>query len=152
MAWLKVVLIITIIFLAYRFLTGSVNRNLPSLTVNLGKKSFDLEIAKTSIQHTIGLSNRSSLCPNCGMIFIFSDSQIRSFWMKNTKIPLDMIFLDPQFNVVTIHTATVQPNTSDFALKQYTSSLPSKYVIEINANLSKSLNLNIGDKINLSLP
>jgi uncharacterized membrane protein (UPF0127 family) len=120
-------------------------------TVNLKIKNIDykLEIAKSISQKSAGLSKRTKLCSNCGMIFIFSNLAPRYFWMKNTLIPLDMLFLDQNGVINTIHTAVPEPNTSDLKLKIYSSLAPAKYVIEIPSGRAQELGLKIGSQINL---
>ena len=68
--------------------------------LEIADKNISIEIASTPEQRTIGLMKRSSLAENSGMLFIFEDEQPRSFWMKDTFIPLDIIFFDKNFAVV----------------------------------------------------
>jgi uncharacterized membrane protein (UPF0127 family) len=109
-----------------------------------------LEIAKTAPQQTKGLMNRSSLCANCGMIFVFNLELPQIFWMKNTLIPLDMIFLDHNGTIINIANAVPQPNVPDSQLTLYRSNGYSKYVIELNAGDANKLSLKSGDTIDLS--
>ncbi|WP_414837326.1 DUF192 domain-containing protein [Candidatus Nanosalina sp. VS9-1] len=95
-----------------------------------------LETATTPEERARGLMGRESLDNDSGMIFIYDDARERSFWMKNTKIPLDMIFLTAERTVRTIKEADPEPNVSDEDLKSYTSEGPAKYVIETNQNFS----------------
>lgn len=121
------------------------------ISLKIGGKSFSLEIASTIWQQTKGLSGRTDLCGNCGMLFVFPASQIQTFWMKGTLIPLDMIFLDPYGKIVTIHTAYPEPKIPPNKLKTYSSSENSQYVIELNAGQAKLLNLKIGQTLPLPL-
>ncbi|HPJ17024.1 MAG TPA: DUF192 domain-containing protein [Candidatus Woesebacteria bacterium] len=141
----KIIFIGLLIFLALVIYP----KKLKTTTLTIDHQNYQLEIAKSISQKTIGLMNRTQLCQNCGMVFIFDFPTIQSFWMKNTLIPLDMIFLDQDFVINTIHTAHPQPNTPDNQLKLYQSTKPSQYVIEINANQAK--NLKIGDTLKLDL-
>lgn len=104
--------------------------------------NYYLEVAKTSKQREIGLSNRQSLCSNCGMLFVFPRQKIHTFWMKDTFIPLDMIWLDKNFKVVKI--ATILETNSE---KLYANKNKAKYVIELNANEVFKRDLKIGDTI-----
>jgi uncharacterized protein len=106
----------------------------------------NLEIAKTPQERSIGLMNRDSLCETCGMLFVFDSPAIQSFWMKNTKIPLDMIFLDETGNVVTIHEKTTPFQESP----SYQSTKPAKYVLEVNAGWTQKLLLSVGDSFDIS--
>ncbi len=65
---------------------------IPTCTID----QFTFEIAQTDAEKAQGLMNRKNLCANCGMIFVYPDEQIRSFWMKDTLIPLDIYFFDAQ--------------------------------------------------------
>jgi len=132
-----------ILFILYRLFILVPDSSRASFDIK-GQK-FDLEIAKTLAQRTQGLSGRSALCQNCGMIFIFSGETILPFWMKDTLIPLDMIWLNSQGQVVSIQTAIPEPNVPITQLKNYKNSTPAKYVIELNAGTAAKLNLQIDD-------
>ncbi|HPT65940.1 MAG TPA: DUF192 domain-containing protein [Candidatus Woesebacteria bacterium] len=114
------------------------------IKIKIADTDYKIELAKTSSQKIKGLSDRESLCPKCGMLFIFGFETDLPFWMKNTLIPLDMIWLDKTGKIVDIKTAT-EVNSQ----KIYTNQSPAQYVLELNANDSKKLNLKIGDIISL---
>ena len=90
---------------------------------------FTVEIADTPTEREKGLMNRESMAENHGMLFIFLASDFYNFWMKNTLIPLDIIWLDDQMNVVRILTA--QPCETDFC-EIYKPGALAKYVVEFN--------------------
>ena len=120
-------------------------KTLKEIKVTINNSDYYLEIAKTSKQKAIGLSNRQTLCLNCGMLFVFPRQKKNiTFWMKDTYIPLDMIWLDKNFKVVKI--ATVLETNSQ---KLYSSQNKAKYVIELNANEVFKRDLKIGDTIQL---
>jgi uncharacterized membrane protein (UPF0127 family) len=96
-----------------------------------------LEIANTPALRAKGLMERTSICDSCGMLFVFDNEQVQSFWMKNTPLPLDMIFMDTNGNVNTIHRNTV-PNQE---FPTYSSTKPSKYVLEVPAGWSDKHNI-----------
>jgi hypothetical protein len=112
-------------------------------------QDYTVEIASTVTQKSNGLMKRTSLCSNCGMIFVSEAPGEQIFWMKNTLIPLDMIFLDGEGKVINIETAVPQPSVPDLQQKLYRSTAPSQYVIELNSGDSQKLNLKSGDKIEL---
>lgn len=114
-----------------------------TIFLKIKNQSFSLEVAKTIQQQTTGLMNRTSLCPNCGMIFVFGLELPQSFWMKNTLIPLDIIFLDKNGVVINISPGVPQ------SLDLINSAKPSRYVIELNAGTSQKLKLQPGDVITL---
>jgi len=95
----------------------------------IAKHCFSLEIAKTPEERTQGLMFREILAQDHGMVFIFPQSDIYPFWMKNTKIPLDMIRLDANYKIVDIQEAN--PCTQD-PCTNYTPKANASYVIELN--------------------
>src|SRR6056297_767591 len=70
--------------------------------VEIDNKKINVEIADSDKERQKGLMNRTSLCNKCGMLFIFDDERKHSFWMKNTLIPLDIIFINSKLKVVDI--------------------------------------------------
>jgi len=110
---------------------------------------INLEIAKAQTEKTLGLMFRKELCRNCGMIFIFDDEEEKTFWMKNTYIPLDIIFLSKDFKINKIFKNVERYNEkmSDDEIPKV--SAKGKYVIEINAFLSDELKLKEGEKLKI---
>lgn len=102
--------------------------------------SFTVELARTPAEWEKGLMNRTSLQEDHGMLFIFPDSQIRTFWMKNTVIPLDIIFINDS-QVVDL--VTIEPATGE-SIPTYTSKASGNYVLEIPAGSSQSSGIGIG--------
>lgn len=109
-----------------------------------GKKIF-VEIADTPQEREIGLMRRENLCENCGMFFIFENADYYNFWMKNTKIPLDIIFINSDFEIIDIISAS--PCGIDLC-QTYTPKQKALYVLEINEGLFDSGI--VGEKIRLS--
>jgi uncharacterized protein len=105
-----------------------------------------LEIANTPQQREKGLMNRVSLCKSCAMLFIFDSSEVLNFWMKNTQIPLDIVFVDEKNSIIKIHQNTSPLQTSP----TYSSQSKAKYVIETNAYFIKENNINVGDTLDMS--
>lgn len=114
-------------------------RQLKTKKININSQEFTIEIASTPRQLTQGLSNRPQLCQNCGMLFVFPSPQILQFWMKDTLIPLDMIFIDQDKKIVNVVTTPV----GDLSIKNSTS--PALYCLELNAGTATKLNLKPGD-------
>ncbi len=106
------------------------------------KAKIEIEIADDEYQRELGLMNRKSMQENQGMLFIFPFERYQSFWMRNTFISLDMIFVDANKTIVTIH-----KNTQVLSDQSYPSSKPAKYVVEVVAGFSDKYNIQIGDKI-----
>ena len=101
-----------------------------TFTDSLGtlKTKIDLEIADNDYERQLGLMNRKEMRENEGMLFIFLRQDYQSFWMRNTLISLDMIFVNDQKKIVTIH-----KNTKILSETSYPSSEPALYVVEVLA-------------------
>ncbi|MCX6256307.1 MAG: DUF192 domain-containing protein [Bacteroidia bacterium] len=106
------------------------------------KKDIDIEIADNENRQMQGLMYRKSMLDSQGMLFVFSKQQMQSFWMKNTFIPLDIIFADENGMIVTI-----QKNTTPLSEKSIPSFKPALYVVEVNAGFSDKYNIEEGDNI-----
>ena len=94
---------------------------------------IDVEMSRKPYETARGLMDRSKLGENQGMIFIFKDMRPRSFWMKNTKIPLDIIYIDNQFEVVSI-----QHDARPYSEASLPSKGPAQYVVEVNSGFCKT--------------
>ena len=90
-----------------------------------------LRVANEPQERQSGLMHRESLANNSGMVFVYGEAQQVSFWMKNTLIPLDMIFVAPNGTVLNVQHASTQPNASTSELKTYPSDGKAKYVVEL---------------------
>lgn len=113
-----------------------------SITTKDGNRhNFSVELALTPQQQQYGLMNRTSMDPDHGMLFVFVVEENRSFWMKNTLIPLDMIFIKK--NGVIHHIATAKAND----LTSVPSNGPVSAVLELNAGVAKSLGIKPGDVV-----
>ena len=110
---------------------------------------FDVELAMTLQDQQEGLMFRQSLEPTQGMLFIFPNNQRHGFWMKNTKIPLDILWLNENFRVVDMAVGAA-PCQTDPCPSYYPQNL-SRYVLEINAGVSQQWGINIGDKAEFKL-
>ena len=97
--------------------------------VCFSNECFSVELAKTAAEQQKGLMNRKSLATNAGMLFIFNSPGKYPFWMKNTKISLDIIWLDAKGKVITIQSA--EPCTTEDCIN-YIPTGDAKYVLEIN--------------------
>ncbi len=111
------------------------------------KKTYlNCEVAKTFFQKTKGLMNRKKLSENKGMLFIFLFPCIRFFWMKNVKIPLDIIFVDRKQRIIKIYEAPVEKSIFH---KNYCSMGLCKYVIETNMGFCKKNNIRKNDRLKI---
>lgn len=105
-------------------------------------KTIEIEIADNEYETQTGLMYRTKLGMNQGMLFIFPDVSYRSFYMKNTKIPLDIIYIAEDKTIVSF-----QKNAKPLDETSLPSDAPAKYVLEINGGLSDEWQLEVGDKI-----
>lgn len=100
-----------------------------------------VEVARTDAQRAKGLMDRDALAPDAGMLFIFDESAPHGFWMKNTRIPLDMLFLDDGGRIVGI-VARAAPMT----LELRDPGVPSRYVLEVNGGWAAAHGVAVGDR------
>jgi len=118
-------------------------------SVELGGKTFAVEIADTREKQALGLMFRDSMPDDQGMLFIFPNQAPRSFWMKNTRIPLDIMYFDKELKMVSISADT--PPCKITRCPSYPSKAPAMYVLELNAGAAKKLGVGEGDKLTLKL-
>lgn len=104
--------------------------------------TYDIEFADTPYKRQTGLMYRTEMASHQGMLFIFEDSALRSFYMKNTPIALDLIFLNETLEIVHIHENSIPNDPSSIP-----SLVPAKYVLELVAGQSKEYQLAKGMKI-----
>jgi uncharacterized membrane protein (UPF0127 family) len=124
------------------------NENPETGYVCINNRCFTVELATTQSERQYGLMNRKSLDLDKGMLFIFEDEGDHHFWMKNTLIPLDIIWINSSQNVVYIH-KNAQPCNSYYC-PSIDPGKNARYVLEINGGLSDKYNMSIGDKANIS--
>ena len=109
-------------------------------TAGAAKLRFKVELAETQAQQAQGLMFRRQMAPDAGMLFIYPKPQIAAFWMKNTFIPLDMLFIAADGRIVHIH-----PNATPQSEATITTPQPVKAVLEINGGLAARLGIRVGD-------
>ena len=102
---------------------------------------FMLEVRKTIQERGRGLMYRREMAPDEGMLFIFPDEAPRSFWMKNTYLSLDMLFLDSDLRVVSLLESVPPLNTEPRRSAQ-----PAKYVVELNAGTARKHRILVGSQ------
>jgi uncharacterized membrane protein (UPF0127 family) len=107
------------------------------------------EIADSNSEILEGLMHRENLPEDSGMLFVYETPQNVSFWMKNTRIPLDMIFIHENKTVLNIEEADVQSGVSDSQLIRYRSAGPVKWVVEINQGLSALNGITNGTQVEI---
>jgi uncharacterized membrane protein (UPF0127 family) len=107
-----------------------------------GPHKFTIELAITGPEREQGLMFRRSLAPDAGMLFDMDSPTNITMWMKNTFIPLDMLFLDPGGRIVDIHERAVPQSTDIISTRA-----PARYVIELNGGTAERLGIKIGDRV-----
>ena len=105
-------------------------------------RHISVEVADNDAERAQGLMYRTKMEDSQGMLFIFPQEAPRSFWMKNTKIPLDIIYVDGNKQIVTLHQG-VMP----YSEKSLPSSKPAQYVIEVNAGFTGRYGIQEGDRV-----
>lgn len=111
-----------------------------------GEHLFRAEVARTPEQRARGLMFREHLDLDAGMLFLFDPPQRVSFWMKNTLIPLDMLFIDRSGRIVAI-----AERTEPHSLEPRGPNVPVHAVLEINGGLSERLGIAPGDRVRAEL-
>lgn len=127
--------------------TGQAVRSLPGNVVFItpnGPVGIQAEIADEPSEWQQGLMFREHLGENEGMLFVFPAEQVQKFWMKNTLIPLDIIFISAGNRVVDVQTAL--PCTKD-PCTLYVSKEPTQYVVEVNAGFAVQNQVRTGDEV-----
>lgn len=115
--------------------------------VRIGMATLAAEVARTPDEWARGLSGRDTLPQNAGMLFIFPTPTTRVFWMKDTRVPLDIIWI--RDGRVAGITADVQPEqgVADSDLRRYVSSGPVSLVVEANGGWARASGVRVGDRI-----
>ncbi len=113
---------------------------------------FLLEVADTPEERAIGLMGRESMGRDRGMIFVFEEEQVLGFWMKNTLIPLDIIFIDSDQFVVDVQNMRPEHEIAPDPLPIYQSAGPALYAIEVNDGVAAECGIVPGDFVTLTVP
>jgi uncharacterized membrane protein (UPF0127 family) len=114
-------------------------KNEYSILMNFEK----LEVMKTVEERQLGLQNRKELCNKCGMLFLWEEPQVLDFWMLNTFVPIDIIYLDNNNIVKTI----IRKPELNNAEKTYSSLVPVNKALEIPTLRTNELNIQVGTKL-----
>ena len=139
----KIFAILLLIFLIG--CTKNLDKNFNDISINNGKNliKIKVEIADDNDKRMKGLMFRENLDEYSGMLFVFDDEEYQTFWMKNTLITLDMVFIDKDFRIVDIKNAVP---CKEYPCALYKSLKPAQFVLEVNENFTAKNNIRIGDK------
>ena len=135
------------IILLLSILTGTADAcplELPTAAVSINGHGLIVELAATPQSRACGLSHRSALKENRGMLFIYPRSEPRTFWMKDTRIPLSIAFLDESGIIINIE--NMLPDQTGI---RYHSRLPAAYALEVNQGWFRLHGITAGDRVKM---
>ena len=136
------VVFIAVVFAPLAQTSTTFERSTLTIQTERGSHKFDVELATTPDQLSFGLMYRRSLAVDAGMLFDYSRPQKVAMWMKNTLIPLDMVFIDAVGKVAHISERTVPQS-----LRTISSQVPVRAVLELNGGTVARLKIKNGDRI-----
>lgn len=124
------------------------NDGLPVIDMRYDGGTLRAEVATTVDERAIGLGGRDALDDDAGMLFAYDEPTTPSFWMKDTLIPLDLVWIGEGGRIVDI-TPDVQPEPGvrDEDLRRYSPGAPVRYVLEVNAGTAARLGLAVGNEL-----
>ena len=137
-------LVIVSLFLMYNLgeVSASMKSELSIITSNGSKHNFLVEVARTEEEKKIGLMFRKTLAKNAGMLFLYKREALRLMWMKNTFIPLDILFIDKKGVI-----KRVVKRTTPHSLATISSRKSVLAVLELKGGITSSLEIKKGDRI-----
>ena len=119
-----------------------------AVTVTLREQTFKVEIADDNSERARGLMYRDQMAADAGMLFLFERQEAQAFWMKNTKIPLDILYFDNAWILVGWSLNTPPCSLGD-RCPSYPSQAPARYVLELNAGTAERIGVKLGDKLSV---
>lgn len=136
--------VIVSLFLMYNLCeaSASVKSELSIITSNGSKHNFLVEVARTEEEKKIGLMFRKTLAKNAGMLFLYKREELRLMWMKNTFIPLDILFIDKEGVIKRVVKRTVPHSLATISSRQSVLA-----VLELRGGVTSSLDIKKGDRI-----
>lgn len=148
------VLVVVVLILAFARFNGQgflpnfnfIGGNEPQVTIQ--DQTYTVELADDDIERQVGLSGRESLEEGNGMLFVFEEKGKYGFWMRNTLIPLDIIYINDDTIVHVVRNA--QPATGSADLEVYQPEEEVNYVLELNAGEAEEHGFEAGDKVEFS--
>ena len=137
-------LVIVSLFLMYNLceVSASEKSELSIITSNGSKHNFLVEVAKTEEEKKIGLMFRKTLAKNAGMLFLYKREALRLMWMKNTFIPLDILFIDKDGVIQRVVKRTIPHSLATISSRQSVLA-----VLELRGGITSSLEIKQGDRI-----
>ena len=137
-------LVIVSLFLMYNLceVSASAKSELSIITSNGSKHNFLVEVARTEEEKKIGLMFRKTLAKNAGMLFLYKREALRLMWMKNTFIPLDILFIDKKGVIKRVVKRTIPHSLATISSRQSVLA-----VLELRGGITSSLEIKQGDRI-----
>lgn len=137
-------LVIVSLFLMYNLceVSASAKSELSIITSNGSKHNFLVEVARTEEEKKIGLMFRKTLAKNAGMLFLYKREALRLMWMKNTFIPLDILFIDKDGVIQRVVKRTIPHSLATISSRQSVLA-----VLELRGGITSSLEIKKGDRI-----
>ena len=130
-------------------LLGACTIHAAGRSVELKGHRFDIEVATDEAARQRGLMFRDSMADDHGMLFVFGDPAMRTFWMKNTRIPLDILYFDQNYKLVSAALRTPPCHSAGDNCPVYPSSGAAQYVLELNAGIAEKLGVKPGDTLSV---
>ncbi|MFA4942080.1 MAG: DUF192 domain-containing protein [Patescibacteria group bacterium] len=130
----------------FYLMIGQLKRQENYVIINKNLK-ITVELAQNDLERYQGLSNRKSLCQNCGMLFSWPDPEVQYFVMRDMKFPLDIIFIADQ-KIVKIEN-NLWPE--DDPTINYSSDVPVNYALEVNGGLTERYGVSVGDEVIINI-
>lgn len=140
LSWARFVVLYVLFTCA--ILWPGISAALETTTITVGGMKLVVEVADDPFERSMGLMYRQSLPDDRGMLFVFPEQAVRSFWMKNTRIPLSIAFADAQGTIIAI--MDMKP---DGGQARYRSPGPAKYALEVNRGWFAERGIKPGDRI-----
>ena len=136
---------LSILFLSVIMLFGCQFSPNTDNQVIINGQSIKTEIVKEVRDMVKGLSGRKSLCPDCGLLFVYPDYQVRTFWMKGMNFPLDIVWLKDE--IIAGFEENIPPFNAQGQISRMLSNEPVNLVLELNAGWIGQNQIKIGDKV-----
>lgn len=119
----------------------------PRVDITIGAHRLDAEVVADPMRRWLGLMFRTSMAPDAGMLFVFPDDTVLSFWMSNTPLPLSVAFLDAKRRILNI--ADMDPYDEEHL---HDSDGPARYALEVHRGWFEAHGIGPGDDCELTLP
>lgn len=145
----SLLVLVLLIFFEISFLRTAGAEGFKKKKVTLGSKTFVVEVAETSDQHSRGLMFKDKLGADEGMLFIFNNEETRFFWMKNTLIDLSIGFFDKNAVLIDVQEMQSGKGKTDEVLPSYASAKPAKYALEMTKGWFDKNKIKLGTKLKI---